>query len=87
MSGTVVQPEDPSEPARLTVDALEVLDAALLPVLHDMVVERYGPYVVVFDPDRDAVPVFTAFGKWVGEAESPDAIGDLIDAYEKGGGR
>ncbi|MEV5080410.1 hypothetical protein AB0K74_16785 [Streptomyces sp. NPDC056159] len=28
----------------------------------------------------DAVPVFTASGRWVGEAASPDAISDLIDA-------
>jgi hypothetical protein len=51
------------------------------------VLERYGIYAVVFDADRDAVPVFTANGTWVGEAASPDKIGDLIDAYESRGTR
>lgn len=46
---------------------------------------KVGVYVVVFDADRDQVPVFTLPGTWVGEAASPDAIGDLIDAFENGG--
>ncbi|MBG7704635.1 hypothetical protein HCJ76_42750 [Streptomyces sp. MC1] len=33
VTGTLVQPSAPGEPARLTVDVLEVLDTALLPVL------------------------------------------------------
>ncbi|MFE3144005.1 hypothetical protein [Streptomyces scopuliridis] len=33
VTGTVVQPDDPTAPARLTVDALEVLEAALLPAI------------------------------------------------------
>ncbi|MGP3950941.1 hypothetical protein [Streptomyces sp. 7N604] len=37
VSGTVVQLEHPGEAARLTVDALEVLAAAQLPVLHETV--------------------------------------------------
>ncbi|MFD4855250.1 hypothetical protein [Streptomyces atratus] len=32
VTGTVIQPDDPDAPARLTVDALEVLEAAPLPV-------------------------------------------------------
>ncbi|MGW2513900.1 hypothetical protein ACWC0A_31815 [Streptomyces scopuliridis] len=38
VTGTVVQPDDPTAPARLTVDALEVLEvleAALLPAIGD----------------------------------------------------
>ncbi|SEE57769.1 hypothetical protein [Streptomyces sp. TLI_105] len=31
-TGTLVQPQAPGEPARLVVDALEVLDTALVPV-------------------------------------------------------
>ncbi|MER7975349.1 hypothetical protein ABTX35_41180 [Streptomyces sp. NPDC096080] len=38
----------------------------------------------MFDADRDAVPAFTVDGKWVGEAASPDAILDLINAFENG---
>lgn len=40
-------------------------------LLYDLVLERYGNYVVVFDADRDQVPVFTKHGKWVGEATKP----------------
>ncbi len=87
VTGTVVQPDDPEAPAYFTVDGLEVLEAAPAPVLYDLVLERYGIYVVVFDADRDAVPVFTVSGRWVGEAASPDAIGALIDSFENGGMR
>ncbi|MGA5412057.1 hypothetical protein ACPCSC_32980 [Streptomyces lavendulocolor] len=85
VTGTLVQPDDPQAPARLTVDSLEVLKAALAPVVHCLVLERFGNYVVVFDADRDQVPVFTTSGRWVGEAGTADAISDLIDAYENGG--
>lgn len=44
---------------------------------------RYGDHVVVFDADTDTVPVFTARGQWVGVAESPDAIGTLIEIHER----
>ncbi|MFI6689095.1 hypothetical protein [Streptomyces sp. NPDC050485] len=81
VSGIVVQHEEPDQPAQFTVDGLEVLDAAPGPILH-MTLERFGPYVVVFDADRDGVPVFTEFGTWVGEASGPAAIGALIDAFE-----
>ncbi|MBO8189231.1 hypothetical protein [Streptomyces spirodelae] len=87
LTGTVTRPEDPDAPAHFTVDALEVLEAAPAPVLYDLVLERYGIYVVVFNAGHDAVPVFTASGRWVGEAASPDAIGTLIDDFENGGPR
>lgn len=82
-TGTLVQPSAPGEPARLTVDALEVLDTGLIPVLRDMVMDRYGTYCVIFDADRDQVPVFTAHGTWVGLADNPDAIATLIDIHER----
>lgn len=71
------------EPARLTIDALEVLATAPARALQEMVLDRYGDYVVVFDTDTDAVPVFTARGHWVGMAESPDIIGTLIEIHER----
>ncbi|MFD8651003.1 hypothetical protein [Streptomyces mirabilis] len=71
------------EPARLTVDALKVLATAPARALKEMVLDRYGDYVVVFDADTDAVPVFTALGQWVGMAESPDTIGTLIEIHER----
>lgn len=84
VTGTLVQPRDPDAPARFTVDGLEVLEVAPASVPYDLVLERFGGYVAVFDADRDTVPVFTVSGRWVGEAASPDAISDLIDAYEEG---
>ncbi|MBP5880707.1 hypothetical protein QA995_43100 [Streptomyces scabiei] len=83
VTGTLLQPQAPGAPARLTVDALEVLDTALVPALNDLVLDRYGDYVVVFDADTDAVPVFTAQGQWVGLADNPDAIATLIDIHER----
>ncbi|MEU8550540.1 hypothetical protein AB0C81_26765 [Streptomyces roseoverticillatus] len=81
VTGTVVQPDDPGAPARITVSGLEVLEA----VLYDLALQRYGTYVFVFDADRDQVPVFTESGRWVGEATGPDAIGALIGTWENGG--
>jgi hypothetical protein len=83
VSGVLTQPDSAAEPARLTVDALEVLAPAPARALQEMVLDRYGDYVVVFDADTDAVPVFTAFGQWVGIAESPDTIGTLIEIHER----
>ena len=83
VSGTLVPPGATGEAAQFTVDALEVLAAAPARALQEMVLDRYGDYVVVFDADTDAVPVFTALGQWVGMAESPDAIATLIDIHER----
>lgn len=83
VSGVLTQPDSAAETARLTVDSLEVLATAPARALKEMVLDRYGDYVVVFDADTDAVPVFTALGQWVGRAESPDAIGTLIEIHER----
>ncbi|MDL5206678.1 hypothetical protein [Streptomyces sp. ALI-76-A] len=83
VSGVLTQPHNAAEPALLTVDALEVLATAPARALQETVLDRYGDYVVVFDPDTDAVPVFTALGQWVGEAKSPDTIGTLIELHER----
>ncbi|WP_328760613.1 hypothetical protein [Streptomyces sp. NBC_00271] len=83
VSGNLVQPLAPGAAARLTVHGLEVLDTGLIPVLRDMVLDRYGDYCVIFDADRDQVPVFTALGQWVGMADNPDAIATLIDIHER----
>ncbi|MDT3728763.1 hypothetical protein ROS62_29390 [Streptomyces sp. DSM 41972] len=83
VTGTLLQPPTPGAPGRLTVDALEVLDTALIPALGEMVLDRYGDYVVIFDADTDTVPVFTAQGQWVGLAANPDTIATLIDIHER----
>ncbi|GAA2225118.1 hypothetical protein [Streptomyces indiaensis] len=83
VTGTLVQPLAPGDAAWLTIDAMEVLDTGLIPVLRDMVMDRYGDYCAIFDADREKVPVFTELGQWVGLAENPDAIASLIDAHER----
>ncbi|MDI5982987.1 hypothetical protein, partial [Amycolatopsis magusensis] len=65
---------------------LEVLDTAPIPVLREMVLDRYGDYCVIFDADREEVPVFTALGQLVGLADNPDAIATLIDLHERANG-
>ncbi|MEU9858949.1 hypothetical protein [Streptomyces sp. NPDC047974] len=85
-TGTLVRPSAPGEPALLVVDALEILDTAPIPVLREMVLDRYGDYVVIFDADTDTVPVFTALGQWVGLADNPDTITALIDLHERANG-
>ncbi|KAB1142550.1 hypothetical protein F7R91_29090 [Streptomyces luteolifulvus] len=83
VSGFPTQPDNPAEPARLTVDDLKVLAVAPARALQEMVLDRYGDYVVVFDADNDAVPVCTTRGQWVGTAENPDAVGTLIEIHER----
>ncbi|MCX5097701.1 hypothetical protein OOK36_55695 [Streptomyces sp. NBC_00365] len=83
VTGALVPSQVSGEPARLTVGVLEVLDTGLIPVLRDMVLDRYGDYVVIFDADHNQVPVFTALGQWVGLADNPDAIATLIDIHER----
>jgi hypothetical protein len=83
VSGTLAPPATIGETAQLTVDALEILAAAPARALKEMVLDRYGDYVVVFDAGTDAVPVFTALGQWVGMADNPDAIATLIDIHER----
>ncbi|WP_030775485.1 hypothetical protein [Streptomyces sp. NRRL F-2664] len=82
-TGTLVQPSTPGQPARLTIDTFQVLSTAPIPVLRDMVLDRYGDYVVIFDADHDQVPFFTAHGTWVGLADNPDVITRLINIHER----
>ncbi|NUL01671.1 hypothetical protein HRW07_00025 [Streptomyces lunaelactis] len=55
----------------------------MLTELAGAVIERYGPYVCFFDIDSTTVPAWTETGAWVGTAEDPASIGDLIDAFER----
>ncbi|MER8003412.1 hypothetical protein [Streptomyces sp. NPDC095613] len=83
VTGALVEPPARGEPVRLTVDALEVLDSGLFPVLRGMVRDRYGDCCVIFGADREKVPVFTGLGQWVGEAGNPDAVAALIGIHER----
>ncbi|MFG3196695.1 hypothetical protein ACGFYT_11260 [Streptomyces sp. NPDC048208] len=81
-TGTPLQPAALGESARLTVDALEVLETALIPVLREMVLDRHGDDVVIFNADT----VFTAHGQWIALGDNPDAIAHLIDIHSFLGG-
>ncbi|MGW8355556.1 hypothetical protein [Streptomyces wedmorensis] len=51
-------PHDEGSP-RLDGDALELLASAPARHLAETVLDHYGPYLVIFDPEVDTVPVFT----------------------------
>ncbi|MFI0020311.1 hypothetical protein [Streptomyces griseus] len=82
VTGTITEPDTPGTPPRLRVHTVDILDVAPLTTVSGTVLERYGSYVVVFDADRNEVPVFTTAGSWVGEATTPESIGHLIRAFE-----
>ncbi|MBK3590490.1 hypothetical protein JHN49_45430, partial [Streptomyces sp. MBT57] len=76
LTGTLTRPPDETGPARLQVETLEVRDVTL-PVLAPLAMERSGSYVYVLDATDPQVPVFTHAGKWIGQADTPDAVGHL----------
>jgi hypothetical protein len=87
VTGYLHLPRTPDEAMWLAVTELTVLHPA--PLLGDpdsiatTVLERYGPYVCVFDADTTTIPVFTQTGAWVGTAEQPTDIGELLADYEQ----
>ncbi|MFD7537870.1 hypothetical protein [Streptomyces sp. NPDC059819] len=60
--GTLIEADALDGSGHLTVDILEVLAPAPARALREMVADRYGDDVVIFDADTDTVPVFTADG-------------------------
>ncbi|MFJ3973463.1 hypothetical protein ACIPYR_35715 [Streptomyces parvus] len=82
VTGTLTEPDAPSTPPHLRVHTVDILDVAPLTTVSGTVLERYGNYVLVFDADRNEVPVFTTADRWVGEAATPEGIGHLIRAFE-----
>ncbi|MGY4966635.1 hypothetical protein [Streptomyces sp. 900105245] len=88
VTGYLRLPRTPDEPMWLVVNTLAVLETA--PQLSDpaalstAVIERYGPYVCWFDAeDSGEIPVWTEAGVWVGTAGDPDALDELIEAFEQ----
>ncbi|MFC9183356.1 hypothetical protein ACFTZJ_22105 [Streptomyces globisporus] len=82
ITGTITETDTPGAPPHLRVHTVDIVDVAPLTSLSGTVLERYGNYLLVFDADRDEVPVFTTAGRWVGEATTPESIGHLIHAFE-----
>lgn len=88
VTGHLRLPRTPDEPIWLVVTALAVLETALSlsdpAAVATAVIERYGPYVCWFDAeDSGEVPVWTEAGVWVGIADDPNALGELIEAFEQ----
>ncbi|MGX9923500.1 hypothetical protein ACWIG4_27040 [Streptomyces sp. NPDC002248] len=88
VTGHLRLPRTPDEPMWLDVTALTVLETA--PELSDpaavttAVIERHGPYVCWFDAeDSGEIPVWTEAGVWVGHAGDPNALRELIEAFEQ----
>ncbi|MFB6807093.1 hypothetical protein [Streptomyces sp. NPDC056387] len=72
----------------LVVTTLAVLETAPQlsnpAALPTAVIERYGPYVCWFAAEDSAeIPVWTEAGVWVGTAGDPDALNELIEAFEQ----
>ncbi|MEN1891149.1 OB-fold nucleic acid binding domain-containing protein [Streptomyces mirabilis] len=78
VSGLFALPGSADGGLQLCVDALEVLST--VPPGH---FERMGPYLIVFDPDTDGVPVFTESGTRVDDADDADDADDISGVSDR----
>lgn len=86
VTGYLRLPSTPDEGVRLVVTALEVRQPAPLGFPGAAVtatIERHGPYVYYFDAHTDEVSVWTHAGVWVGRADTPDDLADVLDTFEQ----
>jgi hypothetical protein len=88
VTGYLRLPSTPDAPMWLAVTDLELLHPAPQPSTGSgdaatAVLERYGPYVTYLDNDTERVPVWTETGAWVGDADNPNDITAVIDAFER----
>ncbi|MGP3637828.1 hypothetical protein ACTU45_31610 [Streptomyces sp. 24-1644] len=83
VTGHLQLPQSPGEPICLYVLTLEVLTPGLELVTSEVRIERNGSYLYVFDADHTTVPIWTESGAWVGTAEHPATISQLLADYER----
>ncbi|MGW1364541.1 hypothetical protein ACWCQP_44950 [Streptomyces chartreusis] len=87
VAGHLQLPRTPDEPMWLDVTTLDLVQSAPLRSLAmTTVLERQGPYVCYLDADTAEVLVWTETGAWVGVADTPADLGDLLDEYEQSHG-
>jgi hypothetical protein len=83
VTGYLRLPCTPDESMGLVVTDLVLLQPA--PTFSDAftaMLERCGPYVCYIDADTDQVLVWTETGAWVGVADTPADLGELLEAFE-----
>ncbi|MFH9605531.1 hypothetical protein ACR31U_35275 (plasmid) [Streptomyces rochei] len=84
VTGYLRLPRTPDDPMSLVVTELVLLQPA--PTFSNAftsTLERYGPYTCYFDADTDQVPVWTETGAWVGVADTPAELAQLLEAFEQ----
>ncbi|MEU2357963.1 hypothetical protein ABZ599_34140 [Streptomyces misionensis] len=83
VTGYLRLPRTPHEPMWLVVTEMTLLQPAPTTGAFTAMLERYGPYVCYIDADIDQVPVWTQDGAWVGVADTPADLGQLLEAFEQ----
>ncbi|MEV7160282.1 hypothetical protein AB0N77_37690 [Streptomyces misionensis] len=83
VTGYLRLPRTPHEPMWLVVTEMTLLQPAPTTGAFTAMLERYGPYVCYIDADTDQVPVWTQDGAWVGVADTPADLGQLLEAFEQ----
>ncbi|CAK7288505.1 hypothetical protein [Streptomyces misionensis] len=83
VTGYLRLPRTPHEPMWLVVTEMTLLQPAPTTGAFTAVLERYGPYVCYIDADTDQVPVWTQAGAWVGVADTPADLGQLLEEFEQ----
>lgn len=83
VTGHLQLPRSPDERLCLYVLTLEPLTPMPDGMTSVMRIERNGQYIYAFDADRTTVPVWTESGTWVGTAEDPAGITQLLADYER----
>ncbi|MFE1198506.1 hypothetical protein ACFW6E_38140 [Streptomyces olivaceoviridis] len=84
VTGYLRLPRTPDEPMWLVVTEMTLLQPA--PTFTDAftaMLERYGPYLCYIDADTDQVPVWTENGAWVGVADTPADLSELLESFEQ----
>lgn len=78
----LLEPAPPHGASDTAADELPLLPSNSS-LSHDGELERFGPYVVHYDPDTTVTSVWRQDGKWVGADAYPVSVDDLIEPFER----